>query len=132
MTGIKNSPGHFVCQILFTTFTVLVKMHSTSPSVIAFCPVYLGICHIYGKTPRGILPVNSTCLLIMRISMSNSDNVDCFIIQRQRCHLLSLQLRCRLWMRHLSCHLPVLHLLLLLVHLHSLQQLLLHFHLHQE
>ena len=130
MTGIKNSPGHFVCQILFT---VLVKMHSTSPSVIAFCPrMSRDFVHIYGKTPRGILPVNSTCLLIMRISTSNSDNVDCFIIQRQRCHLLSLQLRCRLWMRHLSCHLPVLHLLLLLVHLHSLQQLLLHFHLHQE
>ncbi len=132
MTGIKNSPGHFVCQILFTTFTVLVKMHSTSPSVIAFCPVCLGILpYLWQNTSRDI-PVNSTCLLIMRISTSNSDNVDCFIIQRQRCHLLSLQLRCRLWMRHLSCHLPVLHLLLLLVHLHSLQQLLLHFHLHQE
>ena len=30
----------------------LVKIHSKSPSV-------MGFCHIHGKTPRGILPVNS-------------------------------------------------------------------------
>ena len=34
-------------------------MHSTSPSVIAFCPVCLGFCHIHGKTPRGIFSANS-------------------------------------------------------------------------
>ena len=34
-------------------------MHSKSPSVMAFCPYVSGFCHIHGKTPRGILPVNS-------------------------------------------------------------------------
>ena len=37
----------------------LVKIHSKSPSVMGFCPYVSGFCHIHGKTPRGILPVNS-------------------------------------------------------------------------
>ncbi len=34
-------------------------MHSTSPSVMAFCPMSRDFAIIHGKTPRGILPVNS-------------------------------------------------------------------------
>ena len=38
----------------------LVKMHSISPSVMAFCLMHVsGFWHIHAKTPRGILQLGS-------------------------------------------------------------------------